>query len=240
MHETVIRSLFSINDKEIHEELDNKIKNGDPKKSSEKKDNNFDVDKSDQKLNENSKREIELSLKKGNSNNLSFTEISPKKKPNENDQSFQRNVVDDEIAVNNQNKVKEEKEKEQEVYFFSLWDNFILLFCKCFASRKLIELELYYNKLLEYSLHYTDVVYLSQNVSQIEKIKYVLFTKKQMALFHKKTLDNPLKQGTLADFYNYAQNREAQNREYNNFIKAYNNTSQKKSKTDRRLFEIIK
>ena len=80
--------------------------------------------------------------------------------------------------------------------------------------------------MLEYSIHYTDIFYFSQLVSQIEKIKFLLFDKTELAIFSQKIFDNPLKKSNdkMTEFYKLSQNMKGLNNEMIN-----NNALRKKS-----------
>lgn len=97
-------------------------------------------------------------------------------------------------------KAGKQHRKYQEGKYYSAVDQLCLLFCKPFASKRLKAKEVIYKELLAYTRQYTDVLFLIDRIFEIEKLKFVLFNKKQLALFNAiKKPENPLKMDFFHD-----------------------------------------
>ena len=150
MNEEIIRGLFNINDDEIHEQIgvminskmdkveegkiQNKMNFSDSKL---KKDITLKISIDDSERKFNKERPIIMNKIYSLNENLNVGESKK-----QNDIFPLKGLIDEfqrkeEIkgTININKVLPNEKEITQKRYLFSLCDNFILIFCKCFASR---------------------------------------------------------------------------------------------------------
>jgi len=79
--------------------------------------------------------------------------------------------------------IKKVKNNEDDRFTFSYTNVVLIVFCPCFVSAALKKKERIFRHLVEYTKKYSDAVNVIKSVSEMEKLKQVIFDEKQLALF---------------------------------------------------------
>jgi hypothetical protein len=228
MNEVIIKSIFQVNNSDLDEDEDedpNKINKKSAKLEIEKSKinsskftivksadptvsgiQNNDLSKSvdlDHGLNQNQNdpnlKKIEEELEDGDSEN------SGKRDPQLELQKTIKNI---------EQPRKERKKDLDEKFEFTLYEHFCSTIFPCCSNTILKKKLNIYESLLDFVLEYTDIVSFSKTKSEVEKLKYVLFTTKQLALFNMiNPPENPLKPNLkkrVSMLYKYSLDQKAQ------------------------------
>jgi hypothetical protein len=146
------------------------------------------------------------------------------------------------FALENLIKKKEKlilDEKNGDKFILTDFEHLISIFCHFISSKNLIRKETIYNLLIDQVLDYIDIIKLSKSLLEIEKLKFVLLNKEQLALFNMiSNPESPLKiklTNKLSDLYNYTFNEKEQLKYANNYVAK----GKKLSQIDRNLLELL-
>jgi len=94
----------------------------------------------------------------------------------------------EEISKLNQNVTKEKYTiVNEKKLLLSLWDHFILTYFSCCKFGRLKRISHYYDNFQDHILEYTDILNFTNNIREMEKLKYLLFDEDQVALFNLRT-----------------------------------------------------
>jgi hypothetical protein len=264
MKEYIIKKLFHIDNKEIHQEVEKIIKSTN-KLCGQSKDENKDkrLGKSLENVSfQDSNQEHKTSTIVSNSNENEKQKEECKITNANNftiDKSF-KNLHDLGNLEQSNNQMKEIAKSTRSKQFFntfnnrfksqkwvfSLFQNFILIFSPCLASKKLKSLDIYFKKLNEYAIGYTDVLNIAEHLNDIEKIKIVLFSKRQLALFNSiANIENPLNlegKNKLTSYYKFAKDMSSNRSIIEKYLKDYEENPDfgTDNKIDKKLIDLIR
>jgi len=207
-----VDKLSSLKVKDVGENQNNnnnsKVPNDIPNKNYEQIDNNLDnisenKPNTNQKLN-NSNEQINnlknnhqnnepnsIELNSFNSVNINeyIKNLANKENPN-NSYSFEKNLDKKEVYSGNITNTKTNKTKtkysfkDEDDMLLSLWDHFMLTYLCCCVFGKTKIINDYYEKVRPLARDYTDILNISYNIYEMEKLKYLLFDEEQIALFN--------------------------------------------------------
>jgi hypothetical protein len=234
MNEEVIRVLFEIDDEEIIKDVENRLEL--------KKATNICKTIKNKSINrKNTDNNVE------SVRNINVDENQPSVAGSEEKEEKEEKAVVTVERLNTKNDKTADTAKpdtllEKEIhYFFTLCNNLTLVFCFVCSGKRLNKLNEIYQKLQEYAIQYTDVLHIARKISEIEKLKYIMFSKKQLAYFnHVCKLENPLKKGRpskLTEFYKYSLDTHQQHKDIAEYLKKVAST-EKKKRIDRKLIGI--
>jgi hypothetical protein len=134
----------------------------------------------------------------------------------------------------------QDKRIRKRKYLFNFFDSLFLIFCKYFANNKMKTLNYYYEKLCAYAFEYTDVMNIAKNLNEIEKIKFVMFDKYQLAMFNKNAkIENPLlrdSKNKMSELYKTMKIPEIVNEYLTSFMKAAEKNNL--SNLDKKLLDL--
>jgi len=99
------------------------------------------------------------------------------------------------------NKMIESRKSPQENNFYITLEEFVCFsFCPCFASEKVKKKDIIFTEMTKYTLEYTDIVNYALLKSEFEKLLFVIFTKRQLALFNMiLSPQNPERKGDITN-----------------------------------------
>jgi hypothetical protein len=99
------------------------------------------------------------------------------------------------------NKLIESRKSPQENNFYITLEEFVCFsFCRCFASEKVKKKDIIFTEMTKYTLEYTDIVNYALLKSEFEKLLFVIFTKRQLALFNMiLSPQNPERKGDITN-----------------------------------------
>ena len=69
----------------------------------------------------------------------------------------------------------------------NFWDHFFLSYCCCCISGRVRKVNDYYNNISDEIDEYTDMLNITNNIFELEKLKYVLMDEDQVALFNSRS-----------------------------------------------------
>ncbi len=228
MKEIVFRKIFDFSNKEIYNDLNNNLNNNNDPISITRKANLFrgDIPKNVfHNINQNKNPEIFNPQSISNDIELSNYSNCYKNSPQTDLKSscfhnsipnkisgpqVNEKIVNYETSSKNQSTKKIIKNNNGE-YFFSHTESFLLLFLKCFASKRQKNLNEHFLKLIDYVEDYIDILEIVKNINDVKKLKFVIFNLPQLSYFESSNFDFPFKK-----LQNYKVNKIT---EYNRFIK---------------------
>jgi hypothetical protein len=131
------------------------------------------------------------------------------------------------------------KTHHRDKFLFSLIDNLIMKLCCC-KTTKLKKFDELFKKLYNYSISYTDVLTIAKKFNEIDKLKFLLFNEKQIALFNLKgNIKNPygIKKNKMTELFIYNHDGESQKNNLEDFLQSLKN-GQEASAIDRKLIDL--
>jgi hypothetical protein len=105
--------------------------------------------------------------------------------------------------------------KKIEKMTFSPFHYFMLSLCKCCLDQKLVTRKYNFDELFRFSIQYIDIIEIVKKLHEFERMKYVLFSKEQIAIFNSISLpSNPFLNSKSLNFitekFIYDNDKEAQ------------------------------
>jgi hypothetical protein len=128
---------------------------------------------------------------------------------------------------------------------FSLLDHLSLSFFPCCSkcSFKLKNVNEQFNRLIEYMNNYIDVLQMMRQFHELERLKFVLFNKKQLAIFQNIGIpEDPFGKNSLVrmnSFYSFQYDHKAQKKKVKEFFNNTNRNNENDSKISSRLKKMF-
>ncbi len=145
-------------------------------------------------------------------------------------------------AFMSKKKIQRQKKPDK---IFTLFDHLSLSFLPCCSkcSYKLKNVHDQFNKLIEYMNNYIDVLQMMRQFHELERLKFVLFNKKQLAIFQNIGIpEDPFSKKSLArmnSFYSFQYDHKAQKKKVKEFFNNTNKNNQDDSKISSRLKKMF-
>jgi hypothetical protein len=222
MNEVIIKNIFQVNNSDLDEDEDEDRKNGGIKIDENKNTVRLEISKSkieSSKVNLNKSFEpnidnAEVNMDKSNINNVYGRE---KKEDGdiESSNSKREGHLELQKTIKNIEQPRKPRKKDLEEKFeFTLMEHFCSTVFPCCSNPLLKRKINVYEQLIDYVLEYTDIISFSKTKLEVEKLKYVLLSTKQLALFNLiSPPENPLKTNIkkkVSMLYKYSKDPQAQ------------------------------
>ena len=137
---------------------------------------------------------------------------------------------------------KRKDERKDSQYEYSMIELLITRNCPCHCSKKISLKEMIFNELEDYVMESIDIINIAKKSLELEKLKYVLLSKDQLALFNLISKpQNPTKKGAknkVTNLYEYSRNKEMQLSTLKELIQNSTNIN-KLSLLHKRFIELI-
>ena len=129
-----------------------------------------------------------------------------------------------------------------EKFEFSLMEHFSSTFFPCCSSVNLKKKENIYGLLLDHVNDYTDIVNFAKTICEVDKLKFVLFNSKQLALFNLiSPPENPLNpdlKKRISVLFKYSKDNDAQIKQAKKYLKRCQDSS-KMTDLDKKLLDMF-
>ena len=141
-------------------------------------------------------------------------------------------------------KFNKRKLKSNENQFsISINEHFISKYFPCFKNDYLIQKEKVFDSIDNIITGYTDILSIIINTTEVEKLKYILLSEHQLALFNFISLPEiPLKKNMkkkVSNLYKYSKNYKDQEQQIIKYIEKLKSKEKKISRLEKRLIDII-